>query len=458
MKGLKNAKFLAVFAVVLIVASALVAGCINPMKIPDGMDSFVGDAKWANLPEGMGAVRLNFGNSTARTLLPEDNKTINSFDSFTLIFTPKGGGTAISRSIDLADVDEEVLVPYGEYTLRVLGYTAGTTLMASASTAGGGITTTGSDLTGNPKDGFEIVEDDLTEIRIILRAIIKGEGSNPKGTLDYNIDISYSDADHGRGQWMYDDAFITATPYPDGTKPVQWKPLNVSSGDPFPNTVVNSQNYLSLTPGYYWVDILINARISTPPSGNIVLRGLRFRQFAHIYQNMSTPFGPQTIYGWMFRDDLTVDVPDPEEGSGGVWIDYVRLNDKIGVRFEDSNTGPVYEEDGVIQIEEDYVKITITDPDGNPLPAGTVFLWLGMNLVTGAENPLAVTVTGNTVYVAKSDTVSRPSEIDPSLWVVPSTYDIWGGGIFPLSVLVDIENELGEFETYGFVFNFSNRS
>jgi hypothetical protein len=152
LKVSKNAKFLAVFAVVLIVTSALVVGCPNPIKFIVDMDDSVSEAELVNVPEGMGAVRINFGNSTARTLMPDDDKTIYDFKWITILFERIPPNSPYDFYISGAEIDDnyyvtrDLLVPPGSYHLRVLGHEdftpgagAANKIVAFASSEDGGV-------------------------------------------------------------------------------------------------------------------------------------------------------------------------------------------------------------------------------------------------------------------------------------------------------------------------------
>jgi hypothetical protein len=248
-----------------------------------------------------------------------------------------------------------------------------------------------------------------------------------EGTLAFEIDLKPL-VEFENGNLSLKDAVITATPYPDGTEPFRWRFLSKTK-DYKGN--VETKNSMDLPNGYYWVDILINSTYSDGGSIYDEPRGLRFRQFAHIYSNMTTPL-KQTISPWMLSRGLEVGIPD----NGPIWIDYVQLSDKIGYRYEAppyTSFSLPYMDGGVIRYRTEYVKITITDgPDSNNLLTGTVIGWVSVDQVTGAETPLLI--TGNTVYVAKDASVDSDGK-EP--WVVP-TGDT---GIFTLGVTVESEGQ-----------------
>jgi hypothetical protein len=184
----KNAKLLAAFAAALIVSAALIAGCLNPIPAP---------GEWSYTPpEGMGVVRLVFGKSIGRTIMP-DTTPGSAYTGIDLVLVladdgpPPGPGTAGTYSgIVAGDGSFTVIVPPGEYKLSevIAKVTAGPV----ASASGNAIVVEGDKLlTPNVQaNGFKIEEGEATEINITLTAI--GVVTSQSGTLGWDIDLATS--------------------------------------------------------------------------------------------------------------------------------------------------------------------------------------------------------------------------------------------------------------------------
>jgi hypothetical protein len=263
MKTLKNAKFLAVFAVALVVATALVAGCLNPVKILDQLDN-------PTIPEGMGVVRLNFGDS-ARTIMPKEVPNIVRYD---VVFKRDGGSTTTEPLYSSSF--PSMTLAAGKYTLEVKGYTeyidsTNNKPVAIASTSLNGTITSGKPtiLSDTVTPGFEIEPGQTTTLIVILKPIDpKDPNYSGKGTLAYDINLTSptnpitDTITHAR---------MTLMPYPTGTA-LPYIDLN-----PTGKTTSTVPNIPS---GYYWVDIQVQTEG----------KGIKYRDLAHIYQNMTSRF------------------------------------------------------------------------------------------------------------------------------------------------------------------------
>jgi hypothetical protein len=306
-RSFKNVKFLAVFVAVLVVTAALIAGCLNPVPVPDGWD----DLK----PQpGKGAVRLVIGNSSARTILPDEYELEDfyrvevKFNSATpsLVRTVQVSPIGNSAALNIDDL------AIGSYTSVVAtaytAYTDPTTNKPAASattaTSNGGITgnltvaaTTDTDPIGTT--GFTIADGDELELSVTLR-LITPNGTD-EGTLKYTVDLS------GITRTI-NSATMTATKVGTGENPASPTSLNTAG----PKTTDSS---MTLKSGYYWLNFDITAAGSS---------SIKFRELVHIYQNMQS-----TLNRTFTEDHLYVPIVTPPTGGSTGSITYEDPKEKF---------------------------------------------------------------------------------------------------------------------------------
>ena len=119
--------------VLLLAMTALVIGCADPFAGPAARDDY-------QPPAGMGFVRLNVGNTVARTIMPETPE-MSTIASYRLTFSPVGGGADIVETVNAnaaGQIADPIVLPPATYSLAVIAYLdAGSTTrpMATATVA-----------------------------------------------------------------------------------------------------------------------------------------------------------------------------------------------------------------------------------------------------------------------------------------------------------------------------------
>jgi hypothetical protein len=275
----KNAWLLVALATALILASALIVGCIQPAS-STGL-------KIDKPPEGMGSVTLNFGN--ARTVLPP-SMTAAGLDSFNLVFTPVPADDPINRTI--SSPTGTTTVPIGDYTLIINGMSDFGVVVATASSASG--VTTDRPLGGVQTAGFSILDGQDTKITATLSPIgISGTGNGRLAWTALNVNSLLPT--------VVQDANVTVVRNGSSTgeDPEPIFPL------PTPPATVVFPTYLA---GSYWFDVFIET-----DKGYI-----NYRDTAHIYQGMTT-----TITIPTYADgDTYLEVPSGNGTSTGETITF----------------------------------------------------------------------------------------------------------------------------------------
>jgi len=113
----KQGFFVMSAALLIVIAMLGITWCSNGISNGDNTDNFTP-------PSGKGAVRLNFDEKIARTILPDHITGISSFDEFEFQFTSTGGG-GTSKNVDhlaYSELINPIILDPGDYTLKVIGY------------------------------------------------------------------------------------------------------------------------------------------------------------------------------------------------------------------------------------------------------------------------------------------------------------------------------------------------
>jgi hypothetical protein len=299
----KNARFIAAFAVALILVSALVVGCPNSSSPSGSKGGFTVIAPPDNpqgagpgatpgnpqggdpgvIPEGMGSVRLGLViDNSGRTILPGTIQ-LSNFTSFDLVFTNKVGGATTTETINgttFADID---LIP-GDYTLTVTGNTA-IGAAATASSANGDITSD-NDITVGGTDGFTIDTEETTTLTVTLKLLDPLSTGN--GRLTWNVNLS--------GVTGVQSAAMT---------PLIWDNGSVGNSQTPQNLVTTPASFASYPSGYFWLDFYVQTN-----SGGTINR----RYIAHIYRGVNTS-APNLVFT---DDDIYNENPPPGQGGGTI--------------------------------------------------------------------------------------------------------------------------------------------
>jgi hypothetical protein len=303
----KNVRFIAAFAVALILVSALVVGCPNSSSPSGSKGGFTVIAPPDNpqgagpgvtpsgpvitipapevIPEGKGSVILKL---TSYVPPPEPGRTvipaaidIDDFTTFNFVFTPINPvGANITVPITTDDFTGISLAP-GDYTLVVTGSTA-VGPAATASSADGGVVSTDRPVTvGVPAAGFTILTAQATTLAINLSHILLP--STAVGQLNWT-NVTFSG-------FTPNSAVITPGEYVSGDTEAEANLLGTGK----------TANYPS---GYYWLDFYI-----TTSGGGVI----DYSDIVHIYPGMQS-----IIPALQFIADEVYIVIPPGSAAGGI--------------------------------------------------------------------------------------------------------------------------------------------
>jgi hypothetical protein len=385
----KNAWLIAMSVMALILASALIVGCIQPssstsLKIND-----------SSIPKGMGSVVLNFGNSLARTIAPVP-PVIGDFKSFTVTFTPVPAAQATIFEVGPGKTHENFTAPFvlalGNYTLQVIGYTNDdwTEPVARAATETGG--------------GISIVDMGgaaATQITI---------GTTP---IDLYIQLKpYAIIGSGNGNFAFGLTSDYASAFSGSIVLTQWgvvTPTTVSRAFTDTTGLSSGANPIAVTSGYYYVDL----QLTTGASGGV----FKFRDIAHIYQNMTSTFT------YMIDKDLVIfPTTPPTTGNGNINIDYLHPDGHTITFSIEINLG-----------NEDYGD-GVNDGDGKSV--ATAF---ELSRTDAVNYPTQITlkVSPDTVYewCWGTDTLGTPNA-DLTLTAASAPFAGNADGVYPITVIV----------------------
>jgi len=263
-KFTKKRGFFTVSAALLIVIAMLgITGCNNDISNVDTTDNFTP-------PTGKGAVRLNFNENIARTILPEEID-ISDFDSFDFVFTATGGdATSYTESNILSgSVNNPITLDPGNYSLTVIAY-----LGSNAAAK------------NDPPEIITITAAKVTNATIQLKPYDQATGS---GTFKYEVTSSIDVDDIDSADMKLSPIFAGST-QSDVTILTAW------------NTTGST---ISLTAGDYYVDFVITVKTNET---------VTFRHIVHIYQNMTSSYvftiNPDYFNAFFELTDLTYLPPE----------------------------------------------------------------------------------------------------------------------------------------------------
>jgi len=196
-------------------------------------------------PPGMGAVRLVFNNTIARTTLPDNITNINQFTDFSLQFIPTTPGVAkLIEHIAVANLYDPIDLVPGVYKLTVIAY------------LNSGPAATGEDTGITITDGGNANTNAIT-----LKPFEPVSPSSETGLFAWSITTSGTTPSA---------ATLTLTAIGTGASQPETSILS---------TLVNTTG-IAVAPGYYYADFKITVNTVT----------ITFRHIAHIYQNMKSTF------------------------------------------------------------------------------------------------------------------------------------------------------------------------
>jgi len=227
----KNYSLYAVFAVVLLLTSALITSCVDPVNQGGSTVPTVKEPSGPVPPDGMGYIKLNVNVDSfgSRTIIPgttgyDDKTDFDEFDIFYTATTP--GYTEADENEDYTYFDTPKSLVVGIYTITVIASDGGVAKAAGTAT-GVSITTAGE------------------TVNITLKEIVDGTGT---GTFTW----SFSNT----GDYDVADLDITNIS-PNGTSNFATVDLLGDDGDSPP--VPNSSGTATLKSGYYRVEITLEA-------------------------------------------------------------------------------------------------------------------------------------------------------------------------------------------------------
>jgi hypothetical protein len=281
----------------------------------------------------MGAVRLNFGDSSARTIFPDELTPDDFIGLFVLFVDDADEDNMIAFTVGEAgkiedwedfeniNLDDPIELPAGKYHLAVLGFTDITYYNEAANAdtgsliGNGGISYTKG---GEYIDIVDIVADVETTIYVRLLPI----GRVGSGTLAYNITINIP------GDF---EAQLTLTPHDSTQVDVYYAPVFATSS--------NMEGFWEkvVCRFFYYVDLTVTKK---DLNGNTIGTFVH-RELAHIYHGMTTTFT------YTVTDDLIISrKPIP---NGKTRIDLV---------------DPVYSSKIIFNIIDTNLYSTLTLPSG----------------------------------------------------------------------------------------------
>jgi hypothetical protein len=258
----KNIGLLILSVTALIVSAALMAGCINLIASEEDDNSYTP-------PQGMGAVLFSFGDSSARTLMP-DHVNIKQFGSIDLTFDDFDSFYETFTVYPADDFDDDgyftIELPPGDYQLEITGHIRSPGSMGAYAVTGDGSGSIRLDNKNGPyADKIPIKENKITEVYVQLRAENSLYGG---GYFAWDIENEL-----GHNYFLMK---ITLTSF---------------SNDDFGPLVLgpNLRNIMGVNInecGYYYVDF----ELTIFDENNVPIGTFENRNVAHIYYSMTTTF------------------------------------------------------------------------------------------------------------------------------------------------------------------------
>jgi hypothetical protein len=406
MRTMKKSGALAALAVALLVVAVLVTqSCRIPVTGPGiGSGTEIGTGIGTETAKNTGSIRLNFGvKKGARTVMP-DELFIGDFKSFTLTFSPSGGGSDIEVEVgpggDYEDFTDPIVLPEDTYELLVVAYTTDDwtlpVAMAETGLTGGICTDALLSDSGTLVEEIDIVDGAPVDIYVTLKPYgLVGNGIFAWKITD-ELDCEY-------------EATIRISNYPAGSAGVQTgtiDPANLAGSFGGPSQTV-------LASGYKWIDLTL----TQPETGSKFV----LRDIAHIYQNMTSTFE------YTFLDGIIIAPTPPTTGEGGFEFEYVHPEG-----------------------------FTVTFSVGTPTPAGKIISGDGLDPTSAIQLspsgagtlPSGLTITMNTAGVTDYTWWSGPRSLgraNQPLIITIATGDYFGErnakGFYGISLAAEYEDE-----------------
>jgi len=249
----KKRGFFTVSAALLIIVAMLgITWCNNDISNENNVDDFTP-------PPGKGAVRLNFNDKIARTILPGDTLTaLNQFDSFTFKFAANGSGTSIDiENIVFSELTNPIILDPDTYDLTVIGY-----IDVSATS-----TPDLKEMAKNATAVSVLIEaGKVKSEKVVIRLINEPDGI-AEGTFVYTLDDTYIEPDD------ITTATLTITAITANGSTLA--PINIKAG--FTGT---PQTPITLFTGIYYVNFYLKV------GGDEVT----FRYVVHIYEGKTSNY------------------------------------------------------------------------------------------------------------------------------------------------------------------------
>jgi len=354
MKRLTNKRGIITVMAALLVLAALLTGCSN---------GITGENERNTLPAGMGAVRLNFNNDIARTILP-DTATLSTFNGFMLQFTTSGG-TGVPKTLyrNSSNLTNSVSLVEGTYTLIVIAYLEVNGTYTDENTD----PTLGKPAAAATISGINITDQTSTPVTVVLRAFI----DNPTGVTT---------AADGTFHWVItndvtggglDVADMTVSPISGGA--------SVITKDFTSDSLDDEED---IAAGYYYVVFELTKGSQT----------ITFNHILHVYQNMTSTFT------YSFKDELFTTLPTPSPVGTATFTTtppvYQAPEDLSPVLSDDGGTTDFAEGNTISTTAGTSVTITVTN--ASIFTGGIVYYYDGATeSVTGGTFDLE-TATGDT--------------------------------------------------------------
>jgi len=219
----------------IILFALLLAACHDPFVL----------STTEQTPIGMGAVKLNFAGTNARTILPNDDLVIGNFDMIKLEFFSTTNDDFSDFDLDKAKFNDTIYLLPGNYDLLVTGW-INDTIMAQ-----------------DFIEDIDIFADQIKRVDVFLKAIPDA------GTGTFSWAVEYPDT--------ATEVKMTKTPFPTGTERVLYlKGAPTGETDLGKNGSINN-----ISSGYYMLVVTLTNN-DTRTAGR--------REILHVYQNRTSLF------------------------------------------------------------------------------------------------------------------------------------------------------------------------
>jgi len=306
----KNSGIITATVALLMLTAMLITGCAGDITVE----------KPYSPPPGMGAVKLNFNKTIARTILPDGVDGPEDFDHFDLHFTKSGTGALTPITVDQGDEGDPVPLDFGSYSLQVLAFLNAGDLEEAASWD-----------SENGAATYSIIISDSTPVPVNVQ--LRGNVTTGTGTFAWEI----------RKNSIYGDVEIVDMTIAKigGSTTVYDLLKGLGSGTSSGSDDKGLIDSLSLASGYYIVTFKVSVDSTV----------INFRQILHIYANMTSSFE------YEFTNEYFGIV------SGFIEMTITYANRGTVILLEDDDNTPIEEKDtvGPLEIGSDSVVITFTN-------------------------------------------------------------------------------------------------